>query len=77
MRRKKSVPSVTRIVPAKNERFANFARPSATRTSGQNFQSSRDVHEAEVVEREEDSARDEREADDEPGQGVVARAGVS
>ena len=35
-----------------------------------------DVHEAEVVEREEDSARDEREADDEPGQGVVTRAGV-
>ena len=35
-----------------------------------------DVHEAEVVEREEDSASDEREADDEPGQGVVAEAGV-
>src|SRR5664279_368054 len=35
-----------------------------------------DVHEAEVVEREEKARGDERKADDEPGQGVVARAGV-
>ena len=76
MRRKKSVPTAMRIVPVKERAVGELRKADRDEDERPEPPEIADVHEAEVVEREEEAARDEREADDEPGHGVVARAGV-